>query len=166
MRKALFILGDLDDRDIGFLASTGRVRQIAAGTALISAGTAIDELYFVTSGAFEVRSRAGQLLAELGVGDVTGEMSFIEKRPPDANVIAQPPGARVLAVPRQAMLAAFDADPRMAARFYRALAVFLSDRLRSMSAGPNPELDDGVLDSMQQAGDRFVRLLHMLEGRA
>ena len=54
----------------------------------------------------------------------------------------------------------------MAARFYRALAVFLSDRLRSRSGGSAEELDEGLLDTVQQAGERFVRLVRMLEGKS
>ena len=53
----------------------------------------------------------------------------------------------------------------MAARFYRALAVFLSDRLRSSSGGAEV-FDEGLLDTVQQAGERFVRLVRMLEGKS
>jgi CRP-like cAMP-binding protein len=164
MRKALYILGDLDDRDIIFLSRAGSVRQLAANAPLITAGEAVQDLFFITDGTFDVLSRSGDRLAELGQGDVTGEMSFIEKRTPDANVVARAPGGRVLAVPRAAMLEAFERDTAMAARFYRALAVFLSDRLRSMSGGRGADIDEGLLDNMQQAGERFVRLVRMLEG--
>ena len=166
MRKALYILGDLDDRDIIFLSGAGTVRQLSSGSALITAGQQVEHLFFITDGSFAVLNRAGARLAELGVGDVAGEMSFVEKRLPDASVVAQASGGRVLAVPRAAMLAAFERDTGMAARFYRALAVFLSDRLRSTSGGGSEEIDEGLLDTMQQAGERFVRLVHMLEGRA
>ena len=166
MRKALYILGDLDDRDIIFLSGAGTVRKLSGGSAMITAGQQVEHLFFITDGSFEVVTRAGVRLAELGLGDVAGEMSFVEKRLPDASVLAQPAGGRVLAVPRAAMLAAFERDTAMAARFYRALAVFLSDRLRSTSGGANQELDEGLLDTMQQAGERFVRLVQMLEGKA
>lgn len=165
MRKALYILGDLDDRDIIFLSRAGTVVQLPAGKPLITAGEAVQHLYFITDGTFDVISRTGDKLAELSLGDVTGEMSFIEKRLPDASVIAHAPGGRVLAVPRAAMLQAFETDTAMAARFYHALAVFLSDRLRSMSGARSEEIDEGLLDNVQQAGERFIRLLRMLEGQ-
>ena len=166
MRKALYILGDLDDADILWLAGHGRVQALADGAVLITAGQPIADLFFITAGAMAVTGAAGQRLATLGLGDVVGEMSFVEKGLPSATVVADGP-ARVLAVPRSAILAAFAADAGFAARFYRALAVFLSDRLRSLSApaGTATELDEGLLDTLSEAGDRFVRLIDLLEGR-
>jgi CRP-like cAMP-binding protein len=40
----------------------------------------------------------------------------------------------MLAIPRKLILARFDQEPVFAARFYRALAVFLSERLRETTA--------------------------------
>jgi CRP-like cAMP-binding protein len=161
MRKALYILGELDDRDIIFLSQAGTVQRLAPGERLIDAGRMVDHLYFVTDGALEVTSRAGRQLARLELGEVVGEMSFVEKRPPDANVVAAT-AARVLAVPRETMLAEFDRDAAMAARFYRALAIFLSDRLRASNADGLGEIDETILDTVQQAGERFTRLVALL----
>lgn len=163
MRKVLFILANLNDTDLIWLSRIGVRRQVAAGEDVIVAGRAVDDLYFILDGRFEAVNRAGERLAELGLGDVVGEMSFVEKRVPDASVRATETG-RVLAVPRDAMQDAFEQDPGMGMRFYRALAVFLSDRLRAMSGG-STELDEVVLDSLQQSGERFGRLVAMLEGR-
>ncbi len=166
MRKALYILGDLEDADILWLAHNGNVQSLAPGHILIHAGRPIADLFFVTDGSFSVTSPSGQSLATLSLGDVIGEMSFVEKALPSATVTALA-GARVLAVPRAAIHAAFAADTGFAARFYRALAVFLSDRLRSLSSAPGTvaELDEGLLDSLNDAGDRFIRLIALLEGR-
>ncbi len=166
MRKALYILGELDDGDIGWLARNGRTRKLVAGEQLITAGREVRELCFVTDGRLEVTTAKGVRLATLAVGDVVGEMSFVEKRPPDASVAALG-AAQILAVPREALLATFEQDTGFAARFYRALAIFLSDRLRTASGGGagDAELDEGLLDTLQQAGDRFVRLLNLLNGR-
>ena len=165
MRKALFILGDLEDPDIVWLSRNGTVHTLEAGEVLIREGHAPADLFFVTDGGFAVTAQ-GRKVAEVSLGDVLGEMSFIEKRLPSATVTAAQ-RSRVLAIPRAAILAAFAADPGFAARFYRALAVFLSDRLRSATApgGSDDELDEAVLDSVSMAGDRFVRLVAMLEGR-
>lgn len=166
MRKALYILGELDDGDIGWLARNGRMRDLGAGERLITAGQEVRELYFVTDGRLEVATPSGVRLSTLAIGDVVGEMSFVEKRRPDASVVALG-AAQILAVPREALLAAFEQDTGFAARFYRALAIFLSDRLRTASVGGrgDAELDEGVLDTLHQAGDRFVRLLNLLNGR-
>jgi CRP/FNR family cyclic AMP-dependent transcriptional regulator len=160
VRKALYILSDLDDDDIIWMAREAEVRRIGPGETLIQAGLPVTHLYFVVEGALEVVSRAGARLAGLELGEVVGEMSFVEKRLPDTSVRALAP-TTLLAIPRDKMLAAFDNDNGLAMRFYRALAVFLSDRLRAMSSEDDGELDEGLLDNLQQAGERFIRLVNM-----
>ncbi|MFK7941646.1 MAG: cyclic nucleotide-binding domain-containing protein [Paracoccaceae bacterium] len=164
MRKGLIILGDLMDQDLIWLAKTGEVRRMGTGDVLIREGQRIEELFIVTEGWFDV-SIKGQNVAKLSVGDVLGEMSFVEKQPPSATVSASE-SARVLAVPQHALIARFRTDQGFAARFYRALAVFLSDRLRTMMPGEaGAELDEGLLDTLHVAGDRMLRLIDLLEGR-
>jgi CRP-like cAMP-binding protein len=166
LRKALYILGELDDADIGWLARNGRTRTLAAGEQLIAAGREVRELFFVTGGELAVETAGGIRLSTLTVGDVVGEMSFVEKRLPSASVTALD-RVEVLAVPREALLAAFERDTGFAARFYHAMAIFLSDRLRSATTegSGDDELDETLLDTVHQAGDRFVRLLNLLSGR-
>ena len=165
MRKALYILSDLEDEDIIWMAREGEVRRIGAGETLIEAGVPVTHLYFVIDGALDVTTRHGARIADLGLGEVVGEMSFVEKRLPDTSVRARVP-TTLLAIPRDRMLSAFAQDNGLAMRFYRALAVFLSDRLRAMSAEDDGELDEGLLDNVQQAGERFIRLVNMTAGGA
>ncbi len=177
MRKALYILADLRDEDIRWFANNGAQRALDPGTRLIKAGESVKELYFVTSGSLQITDDQQNTIAELGLGDIIGEMSFVEKRPPSVSVIAQE-DCRVLAVDQQLLLAEFKINEGMAARFYRALAVFLSDRLRSATTGTSidgqssqqdfedaNELDETILDGIQMAGDRLIRLIDALEGR-
>lgn len=162
MPKGLIILGDLQDQDLIWLARAGEKRQMKAGDILIREGHDIGELFFVTDGKFRVNA-GGSQVAEITTGDVLGEMSFVEKRPPGATVEAMGE-ARVLAVPREALMAEFRRNEAFAARFYRALAVFLSERLRAMTPGHEAELDEMLLDTLHVAGDRMLRLIGLLEG--
>lgn len=164
MRKALYILGNLLDTDLIWLAKAGEIRQIPAGQVLIEEDREIEEMFIVTEGKFAIRA-GGRQVAEFGVGDILGEMSFVEKRLPSATVTATG-AARVLAVPRERLLDEFRDNDAFAARFYRALAVFLSDRLRSMMPDDDEELDEGLLDSLHVAGDRMIRLIDLLETEA
>lgn len=179
MRKALYILADLDDRDLTWLSETGTVRHVAPGDLIIREGMAIDQLYVVIDGTLEVIVGEDKRIAELAAGDIVGEMSLIERRPPSASVRVSS-AAKVLAVPQEAIRQRLAKDAPFAARFYRALAVFLSDRLRSTvatlgygkPAGESRqeilerenELDEGLLDTLHVAGDRMRRLIAMLEG--
>jgi bacteriocin-type transport-associated protein len=179
MRKVLFILGQLSDLDIEWLIAAGRKEQVAAGITLIHEGKVIDTLYIVLDGLLSVTMAAlgGQEIARLGAGEMVGEMSFIDARPPSATVAALQNSA-VLAIPRQQLAAKLEQDPGFAARFYRALATFLSDRLRGTvsrlgySHGQSlqedveyaDELDENVLDTIHLAGARFERILKQLMG--
>lgn len=163
MPKGLIILGDLMDQDLIWLARAGEVRTIAQGEVLIREGHDLDDLFVVTDGTFEVTA-GGQRIANIQTGDILGEMSFVEKRPPSTTVTALGP-ARVLAVPRGALMEEFGRNEGFAARFYRALAVFLSDRLRAMTPGGDEnEIDELLLDTLHVAGDRMLRLIGLLEG--
>jgi CRP/FNR family cyclic AMP-dependent transcriptional regulator len=165
MRKGLIILGDLLDQDLIWLSRNGAMRALSKGERLIQEGERVQDLFMITDGWFDVTVQNAPV-ARVGVGDILGEMSFVEKQGASATVTASEP-ARVLAVPQQALLAQFRVDEGFAARFYRALAVFLSDRLRSMAPGEvGDELDEGVLDSLHVAGDRMLRLITLLEGNA
>lgn len=171
MRRVLYILGQLTDQDADWLAGVGRRRRLDPGEALVSLGAALDELYIVLDGQLRVVTARGQEVARVGAGDMIGEMSFVDDSPASASVLALGP-VRVLAVPRTEITARMAADPAFAARFYRAIAVFLADRLRGVlgrygygeAAADLDELDPQILDRLHLAGGRFERLLQRLMG--
>lgn len=178
MRKALYILGELEDRDIVWLATIGKRLSLGEGQPVIRAGQAIDTLYLVVDGRLTVTIEGGTSLAELGPGDIVGEMSLIEKRPPSATVTTRSQ-CLLLSIAHATLREELDRNEGLAARFYRALAIFLSDRLRgtvsrlgygTTGSGDGPEsfadeneLDEVVLDRVSLAGDRLRRLIEMVE---
>jgi CRP-like cAMP-binding protein len=163
MRKVLFIFGQLTDADVTRLALIGRRQRVAAGTVLIREEVRVESLYIVLDGELLV-SRKGQQVARVGAGEVVGEMSFIDARPPSATVSAA--AATVLyAVPTKELARELADNVALAARFYKAIATFLSDRIRratasaqELSDGSADELDDNVLDNLDRAGARFDAL--------
>ena len=175
MRKVLLFLGILDDSDVEWMIGVGSRREIAVGDALVQEGQQLDSVFLVIDGALSVRTRAlGREVARLLSGEVVGEMSFVDSRPPSASVIAAEPST-VLAVPRSLLSERLEEDQSFAARFYRALAMFLADRLRTtvgqMGYGkedsvkpPEDELDSEVLDNLALAGNRFDELQRRLRG--
>jgi CRP/FNR family transcriptional regulator, cyclic AMP receptor protein len=177
MRKVLFLFGILDERDMEWMISTGRVRKVPAGTVLIEQGRAIDAVYVVLDGILGVRIQggSGRELARLHAGEVVGEMSFVDSRPPSATVTALE-DTRVLAIPRTELHRKLG-ETGFAARFYQALALFLADRLRATSAGyggsePQQapidsavEIDPLILDRVNVAGIRFDHMLRRLSNQ-
>ncbi len=175
MRKVLFILGQLTDEDVAWIGRNGRRLDAPAGQRLISMGTPVTDLMIVLDGQIDV-TVGGNRLARVGRGDVLGEMSLIEQRMPSADVTTVGP-ATLLLVPLAVMTGKLDADPAFAARFYKALALFLSQRMRgtiemlgfgarATSLEDEEELDGAVMDGLHLAGMRFLRMLASSAGAA
>jgi CRP-like cAMP-binding protein len=176
MRKVLFILGQLTDSDVDWLANSGKRTKVLRGTELIKYGTRIEFVYIVLDGSMQVLTERGVQLADVAAGDILGEMSLIDSSPTAASVLAKQ-DSWVLAVPKQLLADKLKQDIGFAARFYRALAVFLADRMRNtiqrMGYGNNEapgdaaasadELDVDVLDNVHLAGARFERMLKKFE---
>ena len=82
----------------------------------------------------------------------------------------------MLAIPRDVLRARLETDAWFASRFFRALAMFLADRLRattarlgSGSANQNvnqdhDEIDLDMMDSVSLAAVRFDKMLKRLQG--
>jgi CRP-like cAMP-binding protein len=125
----------------------------------------------VLEGELEVLDSQGRTLARIGAGEVVGEMSLIEARPPNASVRTLS-GATLFELDREDLTHKLATEPPFAARLYRALALLLSDRLRAASAArsggaseADDELDLNVLDHVSQAGARFDRLVEHVHRR-
>ena len=181
MGNALFILGELSDRDVEWMIAAGRREQVAAGTVLIREGEPVETVYAVLEGTLSVSvvAQGDRQVARLGRGEIVGEMSFVDARPPSATVKALD-DALVLAIPRPQLAAKLQDEPGFSARFYRAIALFLSHRLREMNClpflGSEPqsavvlddadELDRNVLDNVHLAGMRFERVRKRATGQS
>lgn len=160
MRKVLFIFGQLTDADVTRLASIGRRERSPKGTVLIKEGVPVETLYILLDGELVV-TQGNRTLARLAAGEVVGEMSFIDARPPSATVSAST-DAVLYSVTKRTLQRELEENVALAARFYKAIATFLSDRIRKatatasgLDANSADELDDSVLDSVDRAGIRF-----------
>ncbi len=175
MRKALYILGQLGDADVEWLIATGDRRLLEIDEVLIRQGCPADALSIVLDGSLLV-DVSGREVARLGVGEITGEMSFVDASPPSATVRAAQP-SRVLCIPTARLAQHLTEDTAFAARFYRAIATLLSGRMRELyaqlglapadengAASLGAEIDAGVLDSVHLAGARFDLILRRLAG--
>ena len=87
MRKVLYILGELEDSDLQWLFDAGKPRYVTANTQIIQEGSPLDSLFIVVDGKLSV-ARLGRELARLGAGEVVGDMSLLDSRPPSATVTA------------------------------------------------------------------------------
>ena len=173
MKRILFLFTELTDGDVEWLLAHGETFSLRSGDVVIREGRPASSLFIVLQGTLAVRREALRdvEIARLTSGEVVGEMSFIDSRPPSATVVAVTE-AVLLAVPREAIAAKLASDTAFAARFYRALALILSDRVRAATGTPmrsgadalgegagEEEMDPRVLQQVHLAGLRFERLL-------
>lgn len=158
MQNARYIAAGLSDADMLWLLSMGKLRSLKSGEVLVAAGKPVNDLFFVTGGSLAVKLDDGARVARLHQGDVVGEMSFVERHSPLVTVVAEE-RAEILAIPRKLILERFEQEPVFAARFYRALAVFLSERLRETTAAVRAAHDESLLEKADKAARaRFSRL--------
>lgn len=176
MRKVLFILGQLNDSDVEWLATVGRRQTVAPGAELIAEGADLDTVYLILDGRMSVWTGGRVKLATVASGDILGEMSLIDSSKTSASIRSETE-AVVLAIAKATLSDRLKTDVGFAARFYKALALFLADRMRNtirrMGYGnlqDEParddmdldELDVEVLDKVHLAGARFERILQKL----
>src|SRR5687767_15012134 len=97
LRKVLYFLGILEDSDI-------------------EEGNPLDSLYFILEGEFSVTSgRSAGEIARLSAGEILGEMSFVDARPPSATVTALT-NSTIGIVPRRELERKLSGDVGFAAR--------------------------------------------------
>lgn len=176
MRKALIFFGILDDGDVEWMVSTGLRKELSKDAVLIREGASIDAMFLIIDGSFCVTVGEKEV-ARLKPGEIVGEMSFVDARPPSASVKAIEKSL-VLSIQRVHLTKRLHDDVPFAARFYRALAVFLADRLRRSDSqlgygqsGPTAqqveerdELDSEVLENISLASGRFDQMQRRLRG--
>lgn len=92
MQNILYILEELSDNDIDWMIACGHRKKIPPDMLLIQQGKQVDALYIVLDGIFSVSVATvegkDKQIARLSTGDVVGEMSFVDSRPPSATVKA------------------------------------------------------------------------------
>ncbi len=174
MRKVLFIFSVLSDGDVEWLAKAGERIHVDTGTALIPVGSHVDHVYFVLEGRLAIRARNGEVIAHLESGEIIGEMSLVDPAPPAVGVEVAT-DATLFRIADSVVRDKLAKDSAFAARFYRALCVFMADRLRQTTscfgygsatedANAKDELNEDLLDNVHLAGARFDRMLKRLAG--
>ncbi|HAB16300.1 MAG TPA: cyclic nucleotide-binding domain-containing protein [Verrucomicrobiota bacterium] len=173
MRKVLYVFSVLSDQDVDWLTSNGHPRKLIVGEVLVHEGRALDSLYVVLDGhlAITMAAHSGGPVARSITGEVIGEISFVDSRPPIASVVAETP-CTVLGISQALVAERLRKDESFGARFYRAMALTLAHRLRKTmimaNSPPGPgdhgadELDDNILDNLHLAGGRFERMAKRL----
>ena len=84
------VFADLDDEEIGHIASLAAEVSVEAGKELVREGDYAYDVLAIEEGTARVEQH-GRTVAELGPGDVVGEMGVLERSQRNATVIATSP---------------------------------------------------------------------------
>lgn len=176
MRQVIFILGTLADRDIDWIAAAGNKRKLVADESLVKTGVPSDSIFILIDGELAVSdASSGNVFNRLKSGEVIGEISLLDARPPTADVAASGP-ATVLEIDKASLEHKLVEDTAFAARFYRALGIALAHRMRRLTRkiafgaidlsaieDEPEETDFELLESAALAGKRFDVILKTLK---
>jgi extracellular factor (EF) 3-hydroxypalmitic acid methyl ester biosynthesis protein len=125
----------LNDTDMEWLYRAGTDLRLSEGAEVITAGQPATALLIVIEGVLSVflPSRADAPIATLGPGEVVGDMTLLEDRPPSVSVTCKE-ATQVLSIPHDVLRRRFTDDLEFARRFYEGMAITLSQRLRQTSS--------------------------------
>ncbi len=184
LRKVLVVFATLSDSDIAWMVANGVAKKATLGTALIEQEQAVPAVYLLLEGTLGIYininnngSVQEKEVAKRVKGDILGEMSFVDGGVASASVKTLE-NAWVLALPQATLTAKFKEDRGFAGRFYRSLALILSNRcldllsragisnqhieLLSEDIEVEDELDFDVLEGTAIAGKRFDWMIQQL----
>jgi CRP-like cAMP-binding protein len=123
-----------------------QARTFETGDKLISEGNESDGLHVVASGALSVvRSEGGEdvVIAQIGVGEVAGEVSLVFRRPSNADVVAAHP-TMTLFFPRSRFMEIVREHPTLLSQLYE-LAAKRDDETASIAAAEASDATDLII---------------------
>ncbi|MGV0027018.1 cyclic nucleotide-binding domain-containing protein [Phormidesmis priestleyi] len=130
------LLQELSNQDIDWMATTGHSLDVEAGTTLVQPGQPIEALYILLEGALtvslETNSSSKLDIARLSIGEIIGEIPFLEPYSPSTTVRALTQ-SRVLTIPRSTLTLKLQDDSSFATHLYRASAVLLANQLEQFT---------------------------------
>ncbi|MCB1043002.1 MAG: 2-oxoglutarate dehydrogenase E1 component [Acidobacteria bacterium] len=148
--RRLPLFSEMSHDDLmGLTEITERV-GVSAGETLARAGQVGNDLYIILDGIVAIM-RQGELISQLGAGEVVGELAVLDSRPRSADIVAQT--ALTLLRIRKA-----DFEHLMDQRhgFTKAMLTTLAQRLRV--AGSRQERVDNLIRAYRERGHVIARL--------
>lgn len=126
------LFANVPEAGLRAIAGIGEPGSLAAGDVVLVEGGPADALYVILSGAARVYTERGgdvQQVTAIGPGEPFGASAVLEHASRSASVVATEP-TEIVAFRAEPLGAILDADPAVAAPFYRALALAMFQRMR------------------------------------
>lgn len=135
MNRSSATFEKLNDADMEWIYKNGTDFRLNEEVEVITAGQPVLSLMIVIEGVLEVFLPSGkrEQIAVLGPGEVIGDMTLLEDRPPSVSVKCKET-THLLVLPHSVLRARFSEDPAFAGRFFEGMAKTLSQRLRQTNS--------------------------------
>jgi CRP/FNR family cyclic AMP-dependent transcriptional regulator len=134
--RASRLATDLGEQEFAVLSQSVTVRELADGEVLVREGSADDHLYVVADGLVGVvkyiETDSKLTVATLGVGDLAGEMSFVDGTTYQSSLVAVGK-ARVLGLARERLESLIETNPAIVYHVMRAIIRTVHSTQRRLS---------------------------------
>jgi hypothetical protein len=121
----------LTPNDWALIADKAMRKQFKARESIVQHDRRTHGIFILLKGTASVQIASQESTREIGVGEVCGEISFLDELPATANVVANG-SVEAYYLERTTLLSLFELFPHLGSRFYRSLAAILSRRLREV----------------------------------
>jgi CRP-like cAMP-binding protein len=129
----------LTQNDWVLITDKAKLLTFRKGERLVDEGRPTKVLYMLGTGKVNIFV-FGTKIAQIGPGEICGDMAFLEDTVPSATATAEEE-VKAYAIEWQVLNNLFELFPHLASRFYRSLAVNLSRRLREQIVSrQNPKI--------------------------
>jgi CRP-like cAMP-binding protein len=128
--KQIFLLKDLPEDALALVDRASTTLVVEGGVEIFREGEAADGLYLLRAGSVRVGKAGSDTdVVMLGTGSHFGELGLLDDAPRSATVRANE-RTELVKVEAARLRTLLDAEPAIAARFYRAVARSVAKRLR------------------------------------
>jgi CRP-like cAMP-binding protein len=126
LRERVALFAGVSDENLASLAQTSELLTFSAGQTILFKGATVDGLHVVASGKVGILIKAlnkpAAQVAELGPGEVFGEMSIVEMGTAAATVKCLAADTMVLVIPQEAFRRVLQEDEAFAVRVNELIA--------------------------------------------
>ncbi len=137
--RNVYLFSEFTDAELESIDEIAQPQTCSGTVELFREGQAADSLLLIRYGSVQIAQSGDNntvIMATLGGGAHFGEMSLLDGEPRSATARTLEDSELVL-IPYAKLRAVLDAQPAVAAKFYRALALYLGGRLRATSTDLN-----------------------------
>ena len=134
--KKILLFADFTQEELEKVRNISRKAKISQGEYAFHEEKPGDTLILLDLGTLKLTKKTkkgeDQVLVQLGSGSYLGEMSFFDQGLRSASGVAME-NCQITVIPIAGLIALLDKNPSMAAKFYRRMAMGISQRLKYMN---------------------------------